>query len=167
MDKLGIDPLLLLWQALAFGLLVFLLGRFAYQPVLKTLDQRAARIRESIEQAEQIKTELNQAQQTAQNMLAEARKEGEALRAQNQQQGQRMIAAAQAEAREQREKMLIEARQQIQAETEKAKGELRQEVGRLAIMAATRVIGQELTTNPALHQQLIDNALAQAERPQA
>lgn len=167
MDKLGIDPLLLLWQALAFGLLVFLLNRFAFRPVLNTLDQRANRIRESIEQAEQIKTELALAQQNAQNILAEARKEGEALRAQNQQQGQRMVAAAQAEAREQREKMLIEARQQITAETERAKGELRQEVGRLTILAATRVIGQELTTNPALHQQLIDNALAQAERPQA
>lgn len=167
MDKIGIDPLLLLWQGLAFGLLIFLLGRFAYKPVLNTLDLRATRIRESIEQAEQIKIELNQAQQTAQGMIAEARKEGEALRAQTQQQAQRMIAAAQAEGREQREKMLIEARQQIEAETERAKSELRQEVGRLTILAATRVIGQELTTNPALHQQLIDNALAQAERPQA
>jgi F-type H+-transporting ATPase subunit b len=165
---MGIDPLLLLWQGLAFGLLIFLLSRVAYRPVLKTLDARADRIRESMDQAERIKVELNQAQQSAQNILAEARKEGENLRAQNQQQAQRMIASAQAEAREQREKMLAEARAQSQAETERAKTELRQEVGRLAIMAATRVIGQELQTNPGLQQQLIDNTLSQAEgRPQA
>jgi len=168
MDKIGIDPLLLLWQILAFGLLVFMLWRFAYRPVLNTLDQRAERIRESMEQAERIKVELNQAQQSAQVIIAEARKEGENLRTQNQQQAQRMIAAAQSEAREQREKMLAEARSQIQAETERAKTELRQEVGRLAILAATRVIGQELQTNPNLQQQLIDTTLAQAEsRPQA
>jgi F-type H+-transporting ATPase subunit b len=168
MDKIGIDPILLLWQGLAFGFLIFLLSRFAYRPILNTLDQRADRIRESMEQAEQIKVELNKAQQNAQAILAEARKEGENLRTQNQQQAQRMIAAAQAEAREQREKMLVEARSQIQAETERAKTELRQEVGRLAILAATRVIGQELQTNPNLQQQLIDTTLAQAEsRPQA
>src|SRR4051812_35712902 len=104
MEKLGIDPLLLLWQALAFGLLVFLLARFAYRPVLAMLDQRADRIRESMTQAEQIKRELNEAQQRAQGVLNEARAEAEQMRAQNREAGQRMIAAAQAEAREQREK---------------------------------------------------------------
>lgn len=164
MERLGIDLWLLLWQAAAFGILIFLLWRFAYKPVLTTLDQRADRIRESMTQAEQIKRELSEAQQRAQAILNEARTEAEQLRAQNQQAGQRMIAAAQAEAREQREKMINDARAQIQAETERAKLELRQEVGRLAIMAATRLIGQELTTNPNLHQQLIDDALTQAER---
>ena len=164
MDKLGIDPWVLLWQALAFGVLVFLLSRFAYKPVLKTLDERAERIRESMGQAEQIKRELNEAKQAAQSIITDARKEAEQLRSQTQQQGQRMIAAAQVEAREQREKMLQEARTQIQSETDKAKQELRQEVGRLTILAATRVVGQELQVNPTLQQKLIDDALTQAER---
>ncbi|MGI8587913.1 MAG: F0F1 ATP synthase subunit B [Chloroflexia bacterium] len=163
MSGLGIDPLILLWQGATFLILLLLLRRFAYAPVLKMLDTRAERIRESMTQAEQIKRELSEAQKTAQNVIVEARKEAEQMRAQTQQQGQRMIAAAQSEAREQREKMLAEARSQIQAETEKAKVELRQEVGRLTIMAATRVIGQELTTNPGLQQQLIDDALKQAD----
>jgi len=167
MSGLGIDPLILLWQGLTFLLLILLLYRFSYRPVLSMLDTRADRIRTSMEQAEQIKSELNEARQSAEAILNEARREGEQLRAQTQQQGQRMIAAAQAEAREQREKMITEARSQIQAETENAKQQLRQEVGRLAILAATRVIGQELTINPALQQQLIDDALRQAERPQA
>jgi|SRR4051812_29015656 len=167
MSGLGIDPVILLWQGLTFLLLIWLLYRFAYRPVLSMLDTRADRIRTSMEQAEQIKRELNEARQSAEGILNEARREGEQLRAQTQQQGQRMIASAQAEAREQREKMINEARAQIQAETENAKQQLRQEVGRLAILAATRVIGQELKTSPALHQQLIDDALGQAERPQA
>jgi F-type H+-transporting ATPase subunit b len=167
MSGLGIDPLILLWQGLTFLVLIWLLYRFAYRPVLGMLDTRADRIRTSMEQAEQIKRELNAARQSAEGILVEARREAEQLRGQTQQQGQRMIAAAQAEAREQREKMINEARTQIQAETERAKLELRQEVGRLAILAATRVIGQELNTNPTLQQQLIDDALSQAERPRA
>ncbi|HMA34896.1 MAG TPA: F0F1 ATP synthase subunit B [Chloroflexia bacterium] len=163
MEKLGIDPILLIWQGATFLILLLLLRRFAYAPVLRLLDDRAERIRQSMAQAEQIKAELNQAQQTAQTIIADARKEAEHLRIQTQQQGQRMIASAQAEGREQREKLLVEARAQIQAETERAKLELRQEVGRLTILAATRVIGQELTTNPGLQQQLIEDALRQAE----
>ena len=165
MSGLGIDPLLLLWQGLTFLVLLWLLYRFAYRPVLRMLDTRADRIRESMAQAEQIRRELNEAQQSAQAIMNQARQEAEQLRNQTQQQGQRMIAAAQAEAREQREKMIAEARTQIQAETERAKSQLRQEVGRLAILAATRVVGQELQTNPTLQQQLIDDALRQAERP--
>jgi F-type H+-transporting ATPase subunit b len=164
MEKLGIDPALLLWQGATFIILLILLYNLAYKPVLNLLDTRANRIRESMEQAEQIRRELNEAQQSAQSILAQARQEGEQLRAQTQQQGQRMIAAAQAEAREQREKMLKEAREQIRAETERAKAELRQEVGRLAILAATRVVGEELKTNPQRQQQLIEEALQQAER---
>lgn len=167
MSGLGIDPLILLWQGLTFLVLIWLLYRFAYRPVLGMLDTRADRIRTSMEQAEQIKRELNEARQSAEGILNEARREAEQLRSQTQQQGQRMIAAAQAEAREQREKMINEARTQIQAETDRAKLELRQEVGRLAILAATRVIGQELDTNPTLQQKLIDDALGQAERPRA
>lgn len=167
MSGLGIDPILLIWQGAVFLILLSLLRRFAYKPVLNMLDQRAERIRESMAQAEQIKRELNEAQQTAQAVINDARREAEQMRAQNLQQAQRMITAAQVEAREQREKMLNEARTQIQAETERAKTELRQEVGRLTIMAATRVIGQELSTNPNLQQKLIDDALRQADRPRA
>jgi F-type H+-transporting ATPase subunit b len=77
---------------------------------------------------------------------------------------QRTIAAAQEEAQRQREKMLEEARSQIVNETEKAKSDLRREVGRLTVLAATRVIGQELQTNPQLHERLVDEALTQVDR---
>src|SRR6476659_4189242 len=106
MEKLGIDHWLLLWQGIAFLILLWALGRYAYQPILRTLDDRANRIRESMAQAEQIKRELAAAQQTAQQVIAEARKESEQIRAQNKQQADRIIAAAEAEAREVREKRL-------------------------------------------------------------
>jgi len=167
MSGLGIDPLLLLWQGLTFLLLLYLLRRFAYGPVLHMLDERAERIRESMAQAEQIKREINEAKQSAQAIINDARRAAEQLRTQTQQQGNRMIAAAQSEARQQREKMLTDARSQIEAETEKAKLELRKEVGRLTILAATHIIGQELQTTPALQQKLIEDALQQAERVRA
>jgi F-type H+-transporting ATPase subunit b len=164
MEALGLDPLLLLWQALAFGLLVFLLYRFAYKPVLNMLDQRTERIRESIAQAEQIKQELASAQRRGEEEMQRARRESQEMIQNARAASDRTIAAAQEEAQRQREKMLEEARAQIVNETDRAKSELRREVGRLTVLAATRIIGQELQTNPALHERLVDEALDQVDR---
>ena len=164
MEALGLDPWLLLWQMAAFAVLVWLMYRFAYKPVMGMLDQRAERIRESIAQAEQIKQELANAQRSGEAAMQQARLDAQELLHNAQAAAQRTIAQAQEEAQRQREKMLEEARAQIGSETERAKTELRREVGRLTILAATRVIGQELQTNPLLHEQLIDQALAETDQ---
>ena len=72
MEALGILWGNLIWQALAFGVLVWLLSKYAYQPVIRVLDERANRIRESMEQAEQIKADNADAAQRAQQLIAEA-----------------------------------------------------------------------------------------------
>ena len=164
MEALGLDALALIWQGLAFGLLLFLMYRFAYKPVLNMLDQRAERIRESIAQAEQIKQDLAAAQQRGADEMQRARREAQELIQNARAASERTIAAAREEAQTQREKMLEEARAQITNETERAKTELRREVGRLTVLAATRIIGQELQTNPALHERLVDEALNQVDR---
>lgn len=159
-EALGILWGNLLWQCLAFGLLIFLLSKFAYQPVIRMLDERANRIRESMEQAEQIKADNAAAAQRAQQIIAEAQTQTRDMLAQAQQMSQRTIAAAQAEAREQREKILTDARAQIEADTQRAKEELQREVARLAIFAASRVVGRSLDTQD--HYRLVDEALVEA-----
>jgi len=79
MEALGIDLALLIWQAVAFGLLVFLLYRFAYKPVMNMLDQRTERITESIAQAEQIKQELAAAQKRGEEEMQRARRDAQEL----------------------------------------------------------------------------------------
>ena len=66
-DQLGILPLNLLWQCLSFVLLIYLLYRFAYAPILRMLDERANRISESMDQAEAIASarELRRSNPTA------------------------------------------------------------------------------------------------------
>jgi F-type H+-transporting ATPase subunit b len=161
-ESLGILWGNLLWQMAAFLLLVFLLSRFAYRPIVKMLDERANRIRESMEQAEQIRLDNQNAAKRAQEILAQAQAETREILAQANQMSQRTIAAAQEEAREQREKILHDARAQIEADTQRAKEELRREVGRLAIQAASRVVGRSLDTPD--HYRLVDEALADVEQ---
>lgn len=161
-EQLGVLWGNLLWQMAAFLLLVFLLQRFAYRPIVKMLDDRANRIRESMEQAEQIRLDNQNAAKRAQEILAEAQAQTREMLAQANQMSQRTIAAAQEEARQQRERMLVDARSQIEADTQRAKEELQREVGRLAIMAASRVIGMSLDTQD--HYRLVDEALADAQQ---
>src|SRR5437868_3365014 len=142
MDKLGVLLGNLIWQALAFGVLIYLLRRYAYGPIIGILDERADRIRESMEQAEQIKEDNAAAAQRAQQIITEAQIQVRDMLAQAQQMSQRTIGAAQAEAREQRERLLIDAHKQIEADTQRAKDELRQETARLAILAASKVVGK-------------------------
>jgi F-type H+-transporting ATPase subunit b len=151
----------LLWQCLAFAVLIFLLYRLAYKPVLNMLDERANRIRESMEQAEQIKAANQEAAKRAEQIIGEAQQQTRDILAQANQMSQRTIAAAQAEAREQRDKLVADARAQIQADTQRAKEELQSEVARLAIMAATKVVGRSLDSQD--HMRLVDEALREAE----
>ena len=161
-DALGIALGNLFWQCLAFGLLIFLLSRFAYGPIVKMLDERRNRIQESMDQAEQIKRDNAEAAKRAEAIIAQAQAETREMLGQAQQMSQRTIAAAQTEAREQREKLLVEARAQIEADTRRAKEELQHEVARLALLAAGRVIGKTLTGSD--HERLVDEALAETER---
>jgi len=161
-EQLGILPLNLLWQCLAFLLLIYLLYKFAYAPILKMLDDRANRISESMDQAEAIKVANQEAAKKAEQIVNDAQGRVRDMLTQANQISQRSIAAAQSEAREQREKLLADAHAQIETDTQRAKEELQHEVARLAIMAASRVIGKSLDTQD--HYRLIDEALAEAEQ---
>lgn len=161
-DALGILWGNLLWQCAAFGILIFLLYRFAYAPILKMLDERANRIRESMEQAESIKVANQEAAKRAEQIITEAQVQVREMLTQANQMSQRTISAAQVEAREQREKLLADAHNQITIDTQRAKVELQREVARLAIMAASRVVGKSLDSQD--HYRLVDEALAEAEQ---
>jgi F-type H+-transporting ATPase subunit b len=161
-EALGILWGNLLWQCIAFGILIFLLYRFAYTPIIKMLDERANRIRESMEQAEAIKVANQEAAKKAEQIIGEAQSQVRDMLAQANQISQRTISAAQAEAREQREKLLADAHAQIQTDTQRAKEELQREVARLALMAAGKVVGKSLDSQD--HYRLIEEALTEAER---
>jgi F-type H+-transporting ATPase subunit b len=152
----------LLWQCAAFLVLVFLLYRFAYNPIIKMLDERANRISESMEQAEAIKRQNAEAAKQAEQIISQAQVQVRDMLSQANQMSQRTIAASQAEAREVREKLLADAHAQIQTDTARAKEELQREVARLAIMAASKVVGKSLDT--ADHYRLVEEALTEAER---
>lgn len=160
---LGLDGLDLIWQIAAFLVLLLLLRRYAYQPILNILDQRSERIRESMANAEQIKKDLADAQANAQQLLAEARQQSQVILNNAQKQANDAIAASRDEAQKQGNALIDRAQQQIQADTTAARQQLRQEVASLALLVARKAVGDRVGGDLNVQNSLVDDALAQAE----
>ena len=157
---LGINFPGLLAQIINFGILLLILRLVAYKPVMRMLDQRAARVRESLETAERIKEREADTAKQAEERLEEARREGQTLIAQAQQIAGRIQEEARQQAHKEGEALLERARNEIQLERDGAIARLRAEFADLTIAAAERVIGQSLDRRA--HQRLIDEVLAES-----
>ena len=157
---LGINFPGLIAQIINFGILLVVLRLVAYKPVMKMLDDRAARVRESIETAERIKEREAETAKTAEERLEEARREGQTLIAQAQQISARIQEEARGQAQTEAEGLLTRARNEIRLERDSAIASLRGEFAGLTISAAERVIGQSLDRRA--HQRLIEEVLAES-----
>lgn len=156
-EALGINVPGLVAQIINFSLLMVLLTALLYKPVLKMLDERATRIRESLEKAEEVKREAERTEQQFQARIQESRQEGQAILAQATKSGERLIEEARQRAREEGESLLTRARTEIEMERDRAITELQQRFADLTVLAASRVIGQSLDKES--HVRLIEQVL--------
>jgi F-type H+-transporting ATPase subunit b len=157
---LGINFPGLAAQFINFAILLIILRLVAYKPIMRMLDQRADRVRESMEAAERIKEREAETAKEVEERLDEARREGQGLIAQAQQISARIQEEAREQAQKEGESLLIRARNEIQLERDSAIARLRGEFAGLTIDAAERVIGQSLDRRA--HQRLIDEVLAES-----
>ena len=145
MTRFGVDLPHFAAQCISFLIVAFLLHRYAYKPILTMLEERKKRIKEGLDNAEQIKQELAntqtktheimvQAGQEAARMIEEARAAAAKVQ---EQETQKAIAAAQA--------IVDKARQATQAEHARMLADLRREVGRLVVDTTRKVTGKVLT----------------------
>lgn len=157
MEGIGINLPLLVAFVINFVILFGLLSIVLYKPVLKMLDERQAKIKESLEQAEQIKEEVARSDEQIKANLKAAHKEGQALIAQAAQIGERLTAEAKEKARQEAESLIAKAHAEIGRERDKAIDELRKEFVDIAILAAEKVINETLDREK--HRKLIDEVL--------
>ena len=160
MEELGVNVSTLLAQVVSFFILLLLLRVFAYKPILRMFDERSQRIRESVEQAEQVKEEAARAEEENRKKLEAAAKEGQEAIARAMRAGEDARQRAQAEAREEAGVLVEKARADIQRERDEVIGELRQEFADLAVQAAEKVIEKSLDKDA--HRDLIDKVLEES-----
>jgi len=157
---LGINLPTLLAQIVNFAILFGLLYLVAYRPIMRMIDERSRKIKESMEQTELIKEQAASAEQEAEKRIEAASKEGQEVITRAIRTGEELRQQSQQEARQEAESLIARARTEIQRERDEAIGELRKEFADLTIMAAEKVIERSLDKDA--HRQLIDKVLEES-----
>jgi F-type H+-transporting ATPase subunit b len=154
---LGISLPTLLVQIAAFVILLVILYFFAYKPVLKMLDERARKIKDSMDEVQKVKEQATQTEEEFKKKIDAASKEGQEVISKAMRTGEEARKRAQEEAKVEAQGLVEKARVEIQRERNEAIGELRQEFADLTIVAAEKVIGKSL--DKETHRQIIDQVL--------
>jgi len=160
LGELGISWPLFSAQIVNFVVLLILLYFLAYKPLLKKLDERSGKIKESIDEAQKVKDQAVKAEEEFQQRIDAVGKESQEVIARAMRTGEEARQKAQAEARVEAQAVVEKARQDIQHERDEAIEELRQEFSDLTIVAAEKVIEKSLDRKA--HQEIIDKVLEES-----
>jgi len=144
MEALGLNLVSIVIHTINFLILLYLLQRFLYKPVVSMLDQRARTIRESVEAAELARQESARADQERAEALREARQQAEKIVTMALQEAEKVRTEARQTAQEEAQRIITRAQEEATAERQQVMQEIRSEVADLALLAASRVIGRSL-----------------------
>lgn len=159
-SELGISLPTLLTQVVTFIILLVLLRFVAYKPIMRMLDERSKRVKESVEQAEAVKEQSARAEEELKKQLEEASREGQDRIARAVKAGEEVKQKAQEEAKKEAEALINRARVEIQRERDDAISEVRREFADLTVLAAGKVIEKSLDKEE--HRELIEKVLEES-----
>ncbi|NCP22397.1 MAG: ATP synthase F0 subunit B [Flavobacteriales bacterium CG_4_9_14_0_2_um_filter_35_242] len=149
---------LFFWQTLLFGVLLILLRKYAWKPILSAINDREQGIEDALEAAENARKEMLNLKSANEEILKEARAEREVLLKDARDIRNKMISDAKEVAQEQAQKMISQAKESITNEKLAAITELKNQVAELSIDIAKKVIQQELSSEDK-HLALIEKML--------
>jgi F-type H+-transporting ATPase subunit b len=148
---------LIFWEVISFGILRWVLYKFAFPPILETLETRERTIKQSLEQAERHRAEAERKMQEYEAKLSAASKEAEAVLVQAKERAQRLLEENEQRLQAEAERIKGDARREIEYERRKAIQEIRNQTTDLALLVAEKVVERSL--GDADHRRLADEAL--------
>jgi F-type H+-transporting ATPase subunit b len=146
-DILGLNVPGLLWHAVNFLVLLFLLRLVLFKPVVGMLDARAQRVRESMEQADRAQRAAEQAEADRQSLLAETRREAEAIRNRADEQAKRILSDAEARAQQRQQQILDQAEATAHQIEARVMAQVRAQLADLVVTATERVTRNAVDAN--------------------
>ena len=144
MDLVTPDVGLLFWTFVSFAILYFLLKKFAWKPILGSVNEREQSIHEALLAAENAKKEMQNLKSDNEKILKEAKAERENMLKDAREIKNKLISDAETQAKSQASKLIESAQKAIQNEKNSAMNELKQTVVELSVEIAEKVISSEL-----------------------
>jgi len=152
---------LMIWTLLVFGISMYILAKVAFPRIGEALDKRQRAIEDSIETSERVKREAEKLLEEYRERLAEARGQADDIVARARKTGEAHENEVLAEAKTKREEMMEQTRRDIEAETRRAIQEIRNEVADLTVAATEKVTRKSLTGDD--QKRLVEEALAELD----
>jgi len=153
------DPGLFIWTVITFLVLLALLAKFAWRPLLEALEQRQESIRKSLDDAQRARQELEQIHQESARILGTARTEAEAIVASTRADAERLREELKQKARTEAANLVKSAERQIEMETARALQQIRHEAVDLSVAIASKLIRKNITRED--NERLIDDTIGQ------
>ncbi len=154
-------PGLMIWTLICFAITFFVLRKYAFGPIQRTIDERRERIRKSVEEADRAREEARSLLEEHRALIAGAKTEAAEILADARKVGDAQIERVKQEAESERERRLAETKRQIEAETKRSLDQIRSEVADLTLEATARVTGKVLDAED--QRRLIDEAIAELD----
>jgi F-type H+-transporting ATPase subunit b len=154
-------PGLMIWTLIAFAITFFVLRRFAFGPIQKTIDDRRDRIRNAVDEADAARNEARELLEEHRKLIGQAKSEAGDILAEARRVGDAQLARVKEETEADRQRRLEETRKQIEAETVRALEQIRAEVADLTLVATAKVTGKVLDRED--HRRLIEDAIGELD----
>ena len=142
---LNIEPGLIIWTVITFVILLIVLRKMAWGPILTALEQREHTIRSALEEVQQVRQETEQLLAQRQQMQADANREVARLLEQGREEAERLRVSMTEQAREEAQRLIEIARREIGRERQLAMQELKNTAADLALAAAGRLLNTAMT----------------------
>lgn len=149
----------LVGQILVFGVLVWFIRQFLWDPILRVLEDRKKRIADGLAAAERGHHEKELADRRAKEVLKEARAQAASLLDQAHRRADEIVDESKENARAEGERLITAARAEIDQEIDRAKEQLRKEVAAIALKGASKILGREV--NAKLHNDILTESMAE------
>jgi len=156
-DLIKVVPGLMIWTIVAFLITLFVLKRYAFGPIQRTIDERRERIRRALEEADHARDEARRLLEEHRSLIGQARGQAEEILSEARKVAEAMARRVKEETEADRQRRLEETHRQIEAETHRALQQIRTEVAELTLVATTKVTGKVL--EDADHRRLIEDAI--------
>ena len=144
-ENFGLKPELIVAQGINFVLVMIVLWKFAVKPVVSTLDERQQKIADGLQYAEEMKTQLAEAERERAEKIKEAAQEAQRILSEAREQSKEMIEQKTQEAAAQAESIIRKASEATELERQKMLSDVRQEVARLVVITSAKVLEKELS----------------------
>lgn len=162
LENFGIQPVLLLAQIVNFAIILFLLKKFFYKPIIGALEDRKKKIAESLANAQTIEENLAKTKESTAKILEEATLSAQDIMSQAHQEAQRIADLAVAEARKLAQETQITAEARIETQKQVMRQELRQEILSLVVEVVQKVLTRTLTSRE--RRQLTSKSISEITR---